>query len=174
MLVNINWWFFNHNVAVVNKELIKSVLSILLNIIGVACLVTIIIITSLNDSENYKNDHHLLIMFILICAAIAKMYLCLPTSFSSNNYYRRYCCIVEVVLSWKYFLFQAIWIKNSWNYCCWATECCCWGETGSEHIFIKWEWDLWCSCQPLESWSPCYGSILWIYCTIYAKVNSMN
>ena len=71
----------------INKELVKSVVSVLLNVIGVSCLVTIIIVSYLSDNS-HQNDHHLLIMFVLICAAIAKMYLCLPTSFS-NNYYRR-------------------------------------------------------------------------------------
>ena len=81
---------------VINKEIIKSVVSVTLNIVGISCLVIIIIITSVNESENDEqssNDHHMLLMFILICVGVARIYLCIPTTF--DNHYNRFLWITS-------------------------------------------------------------------------------
>ena len=81
---------------VINKEIIKSVVSVTLNIVGISCLVIIIIITSVNESENDEqssNDHHMLLMFILICVGVARIYLCIPTTF--DNHYNRFICDMD-------------------------------------------------------------------------------
>ena len=72
--------------SVIRKDLIRSVVSVVLNIVAVSCIVTIVVISSNDSDGNIDNDHHLLLMFILVCAGIGRMYLCLPQTVESSRY----------------------------------------------------------------------------------------
>ena len=58
--------------------MIRCVVSLVLNIIAVVCIVSIIIITSHPSGQNTDNESTLLLMLVLICVGLARMYLCLP------------------------------------------------------------------------------------------------
>ena len=66
--------------------MIKSVLGVVLNIVSISCLVTIIIIFSASEGVETYNDtnHHLLLIFILVCAGLGRVYLSLPSTLSNS------------------------------------------------------------------------------------------
>ena len=69
--------------------MIKSVLGVVLNIISISCLLIIIIVFSASEGVKSFNDtnHHLLLIFILVCAGLGRVYLALPSTLS-GRYYR--------------------------------------------------------------------------------------
>ena len=71
--------------------MIKSVLGVVLNIVSISCLVTIIIIFSATEGTETYNDtnHHLLLIFILVCAGLGRVYLSLPYTLTLSNNYRQ-------------------------------------------------------------------------------------
>ena len=64
---------------VIRKDVIRCVVSLVLNIIAVVCIVSIIIITSHPSGQNTDTtESTLLLMLVLVCVGLARMYLCLP------------------------------------------------------------------------------------------------
>ena len=62
-------------------------LVVVLNIVSISCLVTIIIIFSASEgvAETHNDtNHHLLLIFILICAGLGRVYLSLPSTLGTS------------------------------------------------------------------------------------------
>ena len=58
--------------------MIRWLVSLVLNIIAVICIVTILILTSQHSEQKTDNETTLLLMLVLVCVGLARMYLCLP------------------------------------------------------------------------------------------------
>ena len=77
---------FTNGLSVIRRDVIRTVVSVVLNIIAVSCIVTIVVISSNDSDGNIDNDHHLLLMIVLVCAGIGRMYLCLPHTVDDSRY----------------------------------------------------------------------------------------
>ena len=64
--------------SVIRREVIRWVVSVVLNIIAVFCIVTIIVLTSHHSEPHTDSEATLVLMLVLVCAGLARMYLCLP------------------------------------------------------------------------------------------------
>ena len=64
----------------IRREVIRWVVSVVLNIVAVFCIVTIIIITSQHRETKTESEQSLVLMLVLVCVGLARMYLCLPHS----------------------------------------------------------------------------------------------
>ena len=58
--------------------MIRWLVSLVLNIIAVICIVTIVILTSQHSEQKTDNEITLLVMLVLVCVGLTRMYLCLP------------------------------------------------------------------------------------------------
>ena len=58
--------------------MIRWLVSVVLNIIAVICIVTIVILTSQHSQQKTDNESSLLLMLVLVCVGLARMFLCLP------------------------------------------------------------------------------------------------
>ena len=64
--------------SVIRKDVIRWLVSLGLNIVAVVCIVSIIVITSQHSEQKTDNDSSLVVMLVLVCVGLARMYLCLP------------------------------------------------------------------------------------------------
>ena len=71
--------------SVIRKDVIRWLASLVLNIIAVVCIVSIIIITSQHSEQKTDNDSSLVVMLVLVCVGLARMYLCLPHSVHTTS-----------------------------------------------------------------------------------------
>ena len=62
----------------IRKDVVRWLASLVLNIIAVICIVTIIILTSQHSQQKTDNESSLVLMLVLVCVGLARMYLCLP------------------------------------------------------------------------------------------------
>ena len=69
----------------IRREVIRWLASVVLNIIAVFCIVTIIILTSHPSEQNTESEPTLVLMLVLVCAGLARMYLCLPPTSTTTG-----------------------------------------------------------------------------------------
>ena len=69
----------------IRRDVIRTVVSVVLNIVAVSCIVSIVVISSNDSDGSIDNDHHLLLMVVLVCAGIGRMYLCLPRTLEDSR-----------------------------------------------------------------------------------------
>ena len=79
-------------------------LGVVLNIVSISCLVTIIIIFTASEGVETYNDtnHHLLLIFILVCAGLGRVYLSLPSTLNNNYRCHHYHFFVTSSIHLKY------------------------------------------------------------------------
>ena len=86
-------------IRAINKDLIRSSIALILTIVAVAC-VLVIVVTTVTDN-NPENDEHLILIFLLVGVTIARMYMCLPASSTTNRYFLT-TAIVEMNYATKF------------------------------------------------------------------------
>jgi len=73
----------NTRLRVINKELIRSTVALILTVVAFMCILAIVV-TTVTDN-NPENDEHLILIFLLVGVTIARMYMCLPYKTRTNR-----------------------------------------------------------------------------------------